>query len=300
MPLDLTASLVADARARLGEGPVWDPRLGVLWWVDIEGCRVHAFDPKTGTNRSVETGSMVGALALREGGGLVLALADRLVLVDGADEAAFRTGLPGGLRSAGAWTTLARFDGEPAIRCNDGKCDPAGRLLIGRMALDERPVGALLSVGADGAVRRLLSPLRIPNGLAWSADGRTMFYIDTPTRRIDAFAYDIAAGSIAGQRVHRSCDDIGGSPDGMTIDAQGGLWVAFWGASAVCRFAADGTLDAVVRLPVSQVTSCTFGGPDLADLYITTAARGVDEPMAGGLFRVRPGVRGVAADLFAG
>jgi sugar lactone lactonase YvrE len=283
---EVHAELVVDGRATVGEGPVWDDRTGVLWWVDIEGRRVHAFDPETGSDRSFGTASMVGAVALRAGGGLVLALADRLALVDGS--------------SPDDWTTLTRFDGEPSIRCNDAKCDPAGRLLVGRMALDERPVGALVSVDRDGVMRPLRSGLRIPNGLAWSADARTMFHIDTPTKRIDAFDYDIATGSIRGQRVHRSCDDLAGAPDGMTIDADGGLWVAFWGGSAVRRFAPDGRLDAVVHLPVSQVTSCTFGGLDLSDLYITTAARGVDEAMAGGLFRARPGVRGVAADAFAG
>ena len=289
---ELRAELVVDAGDTVGEGPVWDERSGVLRWVDIEGRRVHALDPVTGSDHAFATGGMVGALALRAAGGLLLALEDRLALVEAADPVPSAPGAD--------WPTLLRFADEPGIRCNDGKCDPAGRFLIGRMALDERAVGSLLSVEADGGSRQLLDGLRIPNGLAWSADGRTMYYIDTPTRGIDAFDYELRTGAIGGRRVHRSFDDVGGSPDGMTIDAEGGLWVAFWGGSSVCRFAPDGTLDTVVRMPVSQVTSCTFGGPDLSDLYATSAARGVDEPMAGGLFRVRPGVRGVAPHLFAG
>ena len=283
------AELVVDARAVVGEGPVWDARGGVLWWVDIEGRLVHRLDPATETDQAIEMPSMVGAVAVREAGGLVVALASEIAMWDGlvADEAP-------------RLARLLSFDDGPAIRSNDAKCDPAGRLLVGRMALDERPIGRLLSVPGDGSTQRLVDGTAISNGLAWSADGRTLFFIDTPTRRIDAFHYDVTSGRVANRRVHLDLGDIDGSPDGMTIDADGYLWVAFWGGSAVRRFAPDGGLAAVVDVPATQVSSCTFGGPDLADLYITTAARDVDEPHAGGLFRVRPGVRGVPADLFAG
>jgi sugar lactone lactonase YvrE len=290
MTSHLTAELVVDARAVVGEGPVWDARASVLWWVDIEGRHVHRFDPASGTDTSFATPSMVGAVAVRAGGGLVLALADRLVLVDLPVDGA----LPRDFRP------FVDFDDGPGIRSNDGKCDPSGRFLIGRMALDERPVGRLLSVGADGSSRTRVEAVSISNGLAWSADGRTLYYIDTPTRRIDAFDYDPAGGEVSNRRVHLDLGSVAGSPDGMTIDAEGCLWVALWGGSAVRRYAPDGALMAVVSVAASQVTSCTFGGPDLSDLYITTAARDVDEPHAGGLFRVRPGVRGMPTDVFGG
>ncbi len=284
------AELVVDAHATVGEGPVWDQATGVLWWVDIEGRLVHRFDPDRGADESIEMPSMAGAVAVRAGGGLVVALASEVVLIEP----------PVTPDAAPRLSTVVRFGDGLGIRSNDAKCDPAGRLVMGRMALDERPVGRLLSVAGDGSVRELVTGTAISNGLAWSADAGTMYYIDTPTHRVDAFDYDPGTGEVANRRTHLDLADADGSPDGMTIDADGYLWVAFWGGSAVRRYGHDGRLDAVVDVPVTQVSSCTFGGPDHADLYITTAARDVDEAHAGGLFRVRPGVRGVPAHLFAG
>jgi sugar lactone lactonase YvrE len=297
-----TPQLVADARATLGEGPTWDAARGVVWWVDILAGRVHRFDPRTGEDREIDVGSAVGAVALRRDGTLLLAVAEGLATLDpdagagGAGGAALvRLGEPG--------------DGQ---RCNDGKTDPAGRYWIGRMALDGTPgAGTLQRVDPDLAVTTHLDGLAIPNGLGWSPDGRTMYYVDSAWGEVRAFPYDRETGAMGeGRSLVRiaAIDGLseGSVPDGMTIDAEGCPWVAIWGGGCVVRVAPDGTVLDRVELPVSHVTSCTFGGDDLADLYVTTARAGLDpdrlarEPLAGGLFRCRPGVRGLAPVPFAG
>ena len=291
MVTELEAELVLDARAILGEGPVWDADGGVLWWVDIEGKLIHRFDPATRVDTSMPTPSMVGAVALRARGGLLAALADGVHLV----------GFDGG-----AITPFTALDEPPNVRSNESKCDPAGRLLVGTMAYDYAPVGSLYSIDAGGSIRRLLGNLEIANGMAWSADGGTFYYIDSPTRRVDAFDYDLAKGSIARRRPWLEFDDPIAKPDGMAIDSEGGLWIAFWDAGEVRRYGADRALDVVVRVPAMHVTSAVFGGPDLRDLYITSAttelsdAALAEQPLAGGLFRARIPVAGLLPDRFAG
>src|SRR5918999_4891566 len=180
-------------------------------------------------------------------------------------------------------------------RMNDGKCDPAGRFWAGTMAMDgARGRGALYRLDADRSVARMLGAVSVSNGLAWSADSSTMYYIDTPTGSVDAFEFDADAGAISGRRPFVKIDGGDGMPDGMTIDSEGGLWVALWGGGAVHRYDAGGRLDGIVEVPASLTTSCTFGGSDLGDLYITTASTGLgeaelrDQPLAGSLFCCRP------------
>jgi sugar lactone lactonase YvrE len=173
------------------------------------------------------------------------------------------------------------------------------------MALDERPgAGSLYRLDPDGSVVQMLADVTISNGIVWSLDGSTMYYIDTPTPRVDAFAFDPAEGTIRDRRPVVSVSPGLGSPDGMTIDADGCLWVALYGGSAVHRYTPDGRLDAIVPLPATAATCCAFGGDDLDVLYITTAAKGTPpgavEPHAGGLFAVDPGVRGVPTTAYAG
>ena len=291
MATELEAELVLDAHATLGEGPVWDADADVLWWVDIEGRRIHRFDPATRADTSFETTTMVGALALRQGGGLVAALADGVWMID---------------PESGAAELFAVLGEPPDVRSNESKCDPVGRFLVGTMALDYLPIGSLYSVEADGSVRRLLDSLSIANGMAWAADGGTLFYIDSPLRRVDAFEYDVATGAISARRPYLTFDDRVAKPDGMTIDAEGGLWIAFWDAGEIRRYAPDRELDIVVRVPATQVTSAVFGGPDLRDLYITSARTELpaealaEQPHAGGLFHVRAPVPGLLPHRFAG
>jgi sugar lactone lactonase YvrE len=291
--------LVVDARATLGEGPTWDAARGILWWVDILAERVHGFDPRTGEDRAIDVGSTVGAVALRGDGTLLVAVAGGLATLD-----------PDG---AGGPTALVRL-GEPGdgLRCNDGKADPAGRYWIGRMALDGTSgAGSLLRVDPDLAVTTHLTGLTIPNGLGWSPDGRTMHYVDSAWGEVRAFPFDPVTGTIGeGRSLVRiaAIDGLaaGSVPDGMTVDAEGCAWIAIWGGGCVVRVAPDGAVLGRIDLPVSHVTSCAFGGDDLADLYVTTARAGLGpeqlgaEPLAGGLFRCRPGVRGLLPVPFAG
>lgn len=290
-----TLELVADARAALGEGPTWDAERGVLWWVDITAGRVHRFDPRTGEDATIEVGSPVGAVALSRDGRLVAAVVAGLALLD---PATWR-----------AEALLALDAGDPPLRCNDAKCDPAGRLWVGRMGLGTEPgAGALLRVDADLAVSTWLTGLTIPNGLGWSPDGRTMYFTDSTWGEVRAFPYDPSTGAMGdGRSLARLAEGVAVT-DGLTVDAEGFLWVALWGGSRVVRVAPDGAVVGRLDLPVSRVTSCAFGGPDLGDLYVTTAggadpaddAAGAAKPHAGGLFRCRPGVRGLPPVAFAG
>lgn len=287
--------LVLDAAAELGEGPVWDASDGRLVWVDILGRRVHRFDPKDGSDVVVvTTPSHVGAAAPRRAGGLVLALADGFWLLD---QDAFEP------------RPYRRVEVDrPETRFNDGKVDPAGRFWAGTMAYDERPgAGSLYRLDPDGTVETMLEGVAISNGMAWSEDGRTFFYIDTPTRRVDAFECDPTSGTLGRRRTAvRLPDGVSGWPDGMAIDQEGALWVALWDGWAVHRYHPDGTLAEVIPMPVARPTSCAFGGADLGDLYVTSARSGLSpadlaaQPAAGGIFRLRTGARGLAPTPFAG
>jgi sugar lactone lactonase YvrE len=173
------------------------------------------------------------------------------------------------------------------------------------MALDERPgAGALYRLDPDLTVHTMLTGVTISNGLDWSLDGRRMYYVDSPTRRIDTFDFDMATGSIANRRTFVEVPADAGVPDGLTVDAAGFVWLALWGGAALRRYAPDGTLERVVPLPVTHPTSCAFGGAALDELYVTSARRPLDaeekarQPQAGGVFRLRPGVAGRPANLF--
>ena len=290
-PIGIRAELVLDAHAELAEGPVWDDRRRVLWWVDITSGRVHRFDPVTGVDRVLETGSPVGCVALREDGGLAIAAAETLLLLDPETE---------------TMTELAAFEPGPvAARCNDGKCDPQGRFWIDRMAYEKAPrTGSLMRF--DGArLDTIVQGSTIPNGLDWSVDGSRMYFVDSKEPVVSVFDFDAETGGLANSRPFiRTTVTPGwppsGVPDGLTVDRDDCVWVALWGGGCVLRFDPNGTPIGGVEVPVSRVSSCAFGGPDLDELYITTAwedatADELDlQPHAGGIFRVRPGVRGRA------
>jgi len=291
--VDPALELVVDAHSALGEGPVWDERLGRLWWIDILGGLVHLTDPTSGMDATMPVGQPIGALALRTSGDPILAIRDGFATFDPA---------------AGRMELVAPVElHDPTIRMNDGKVGPDGGFWAGAMAIDERPgAGSLLRLDPTGNVSEILSGLTIPNGLDWTADGRQLLFIDTPTRRIDRFDVGSSGRTLADRRPAVTLTDGPGWPDGMTIDAEGYLWVALWDGWAIERYSSDGRLDRRIELPVAQVTSCAFGGPDLDELYITTGQEGfplggrADQPHAGGLFRVRPGVRGRPTRRFPG
>lgn len=290
---DLEVEVVLQARASVGEGPVWDERTSTLVWVDIMNNSVHVFDPASAQDRAVDVGQPVGAAALRESGGLVLALRDGFAVMD-ADLDNLR------------WVARVEDD-VPTNRMNDGKCDAAGRFWAGTMAFEVTPgVGCLYRLDPDYRVSRVVTDVTLSNGLDWSADNRRMYYIDSTTQRVDAFDFDLERGLLGERRpVIRVPKEVG-LPDGMTVDAQGGLWVAMHGGGAVHRYTSDGRLDRVVRVPARQVTCCAFGGRDFGDLFITSMTYGQspealsDQPLAGALFRARPGVRGRPSFRFRG
>jgi sugar lactone lactonase YvrE len=285
--------LALDAKADLGEGPVWDARHQRLVWVDIMRGRVHLFEPAANRCRFLAVKQPVGAAALRAAGGYVLAVRDGFGRIDA---------------ETGRFEMIAEVEADrPDMRMNDGKCDASGRFWAGTMALDKRPGAAsLYRLDPGGRVETMLRDVTISNGLDWSPDGRRMYYIDTPTRRIDVFDYERETGGIRNRRPLVEIPRDEGHPDGMTLDAEGFLWVALWGGGALRRYSPEGALDRVVPLPVTHPTSCAFGGPDLADLYITSARVALSEderarqPHAGGVFRCRPGVVGRPANAFAG
>jgi sugar lactone lactonase YvrE len=278
---------VAAAPAELGEAPVWDARREELLWVDIDRGLVHR-RAQGRADVTLPAGQPVGCAVPRAGGGLALALRDGFALVD-----------PG--REEPRLVAAVERD-RTDTRMNDGACDARGRLWAGTMSLrgDTRSA-ALYRLDADLIARRMLPGVSVSNGIGWSPDGDTLYHVDSPRRRIDVYDFDSVAGAIAGRRAVIPVAPELGLPDGLTVDAEGGIWVALWGGGAVQRHAPDGELDARIELPTSNVTSCCFGDPDLATLYVTTASRGAEgEPLAGLVFACRPGVRGLPATPFAG
>ncbi|MFB8758420.1 SMP-30/gluconolactonase/LRE family protein [Streptomyces nigra] len=272
------------AEARLGEGPTWDPAGGRLLWIDILNSRLHTYDPVSG-HRSVRTAPQhIGAVKPRAGGGLVLNLRDGVGLLDP----------DGGFR----WL---HHEPVPGRRANDAAVAPDGSLWAGTMRYDEAPGGGTLSrITGDGTTEVVLDDVTVSNGTGWSPDGRLLYYIDTPTRRVDVFDHD--GGRVTNRRTFAEIEDGAGYPDGLTVDAEGAVWVALWDGSAVRRYTPDGALDRVIAFPVPRVTACAFGGPGLTDLYVTTARVGLDTapPLAGSLFVVPGAGKGQAQAAFAG
>ncbi|CAL9293444.1 6-deoxy-6-sulfogluconolactonase [Streptomyces sp. SudanB148_2056] len=283
--MTLAFDVAVRAEAELGEGATWDPATGRLLWIDILNSRVHTYDPATGRRTVRRTGQHVGAVKPRAGGGLVLNLRDGVGLLDPDD-------------------TFRWLHREPVAgrRGNDAAVAPDGSLLAGTMRYDEAPGGGTLSrVTGDGTATVLLQDVTVSNGTGWSPDGRLMYYIDTPTRRIDVFDFG-GDGTIAGRRPLAEIEEGAGFPDGLTVDADGCVWVALWDGGAVRRYTPSGELDRVIELPVPRVTCCAFGGPGLTDLYVTTARVGLTapHPLAGSLLVVPGAGKGVAQPAFAG
>ena len=270
--------------ATLGEGPVWDDQDQALYWVDIPEGLVHRMDA-SGSFTTWDVGQPAGAVVPRASGGLVVAVRDGFVTLDPA---------------SGEVAPLAAVENDrPENRMNDGSCDRAGRFFAGTMADDESPhAGTLYRLDPDLSVTTLVTGVGISNGIGWSPDERLMYYIDSHAHQVDVFDYDAATGAIEGRRPFAA---VGGGdvvPDGLTVDADGGVWVAVWGASAVLRHDPDGRVRESVELPAARVSSCAFGGPGLDRLYISTAAG--PGTLGGALFVCEPGVTGQPSHPFRG
>lgn len=270
----------------LGEGPMWSEREQAVFWVDILDHRLNRLALDTGVVSTWKMPDYLTWVIERERGGLVAGLGRAFVSLQ-LDPISFQVIAAPEIDRAGN-------------RCNDAKADPAGRIWAGTMPVTcDRPTGALYRLDPDGTATSVDAPYTIPNGPAVSPDGRSLFHADSALRTV--FRYDIRDdGSLGERAVHIAYGDGEGQPDGMTFDADGGLWVACWGASCVARFDDRGRRERVITLPASQITSCVFAGDALDRMFVTSAADGVDEAAGGALFEVEPGCRGLPTLKFAG
>jgi len=286
--------VLVDIRALVGEGALWDEQAQVFYWVDILSNALYVYDPATGENRHYDIGQHVGTVVLRQSGGVMLALANGFASYDLA---------------SGQLTFIADPESHlPGNRFNDGKCDPGGRFWAGTMAYTNQSTqGSLYRLDPDMSVHKMLGSIGISNGIVWTADKRTMYYIDSTAGTVRAFDYDNASGDISNERVIVSVPKEMGLPDGMAIDADGNLWVAHYGGGCVrCWNPHTGQVIDQIDLPARNITSCAFGGEKLETLFITSAAQLLDaaalaqQPLAGSLFAVEPGVSGSLTYRFAG
>lgn len=288
----MNVDVALDCRCQLGEGPIWDYRSARILFVDINGHRIHAYDPSSQAHESFDCGEYVSAIALAAHGGYAVTLQHDI-----------------------AWFADGKIAERPLTvesgrktRFNDGYVDPRGRFWAGTLSLVRKPEDAALyriDLSPYPLVTRMLSRVTNSNGIDWSGDGQRMYYIDTGTRRIDVFDFDPDAGTIANRRPLVTFAEGEGKPDGLVLDEEDGIWVALWEGSAVRRYASDGRLLTQIDLPVSCPTKPAFGGANLDELYITTARTALTtdadrarEPHAGSLLVARPGVRGRRAREF--
>jgi sugar lactone lactonase YvrE len=278
----------------LGEGPVWDARAGRLLWVDIKDPAVFAFDPASREIKRWAMPARLGAIGLRERGGLVGAFKNGFAFID---------------LDTGAVTPIADPEAHlPGNRFNDGKVDPLGRFWAGSMDDSEQaPSGHLYRLDPDRLIERFEISFVCTNGIDWSGDGRTLYFVDTVGRIIYAWDFNMAEGRLGERRVFARVPADQGYPDGLAVDAEDHVWGAHWDGARITRYRPDGTIERVVALPVPRGTSCCFGGPDLATLYVTSASIGLDEaarraaPLSGGVFAITGlGVRGRAPGRFRG
>ena len=287
---------VLDAKAAVGEGALWCEREGALWWVDIDGCALHRFDPSTGRNRTWPMPSRIGCFVLREAGGLVVALEDGFHFYDPV---------------TGQLEPIVDPEADkPGNRFNDGTPDPRGRFIAGTMPMGPRqPVAALYRLSPDRACEKLFDGLTVTNGCAFSPDGRIFYFSDSEAniRTIWACDHDPDSGAMRNRRVFVDTHGLAGRPDGGTVDADGCYWMAGVGGWQLVRFTPEGAVERIIDMPCEKPTKIAFGGADLDTLYVTSIGAGltpgteVRQPHAGGLFALRvPGVRGLPQPRFAG
>jgi len=285
---------VLAAQDEAGETPIWVPEEQALYWIDIGGARIRRYDPASGATRIWHPGVPVTALARRGPGRWLLATKTGLCFWTQGESRAEFIADPEAVR--------------PGLRLNDGSVDPKGRFLAGTM--NERdlnaPDGSLYRLDPDRTLHRLDTGYAVANGMGWSPDGGTLYVTDMFRRRILAYDYDLATGAVSGRRVFATIPEDAGLPDGLVVDAEGGVWSAHWGGWRVTRYAPDGAVEREIRLPVANITCMGFGGRGLDELYITTAwfllsaAERTAQPQAGDLFRVKVGIRGIPEPCFAG
>jgi sugar lactone lactonase YvrE len=277
----------------LGECTVWCDRDQVLWWVDIRGPSLKRFNPSNGEVRAISLREAIGSFGLtRSGSTMIAGMKSGLYTLD-----------PG----SGALKLVTAPERDiPGNRFNDGRCDRSGRFWAGTMSDGPRePTGSLYRLDPDGSYEHMRSGIVIPNSIAWSPDDRVMYFADTYVNTIWAYDFDLATGAMRNERVFADFSNQPGGPDGSCVDADGCLWNAEYGGSRVVRYTPDGRIDRVIELPASNPTCCCFGGKDFEVLYISTARQRLTpeqlarEPLAGGLFAARPGVRGLPEARFA-
>lgn len=291
------ASHALKIQSTLGEGPLWDPERNAYWWIDIIEKKLHLFDPASRQNRTWQLDYMPGTVVTRQSGGLMLALENGFARFDLATEEISLVADPESDR--------------PENRFNDGKCDPQGRFWAGTMRIEnhmEQFTGSLYSLEKDGeTVKRLGSNIGVSNGIVWSSDSRFMYFIDSPTRNIFRFDYEPETGKIENRQIIFESPEGLGFPDGMAIDTDDHLWVAFWGGNCVAKIdPSKGLITERVEVPVSAPTACAFGGPKMNQLLITTASLGLDQeskhkqPLAGDLFIAEVSAQGVIPSQYGG
>ena len=290
------AETVLDIQNALGEGAIWNHITEELWWIDIEGFTFNTYNPKTKKIRTIDVKQHIGTVVPSKDG--------RSAIV------ALRTGV----HRLNLETEELTFLGSPevainSIRLNDGKCDPAGNFWVGSMHFDQIEFAASLfriTPKEEGVtIDKMQDSVTISNGIIWSLDEKTMYYIDTKRGDVRAYDYDKSTGDIANERVVITVSDTLGYPDGMTIDAEGMLWIALWNGDCVSRWNPNtGELLQTIEMPAHNISSCAFGGENLDTLYVTSARLDTNEeelkakPQSGGLFKVVPGVRGVKSYFF--
>ena len=294
MPIDFTPR--GTVRSTLGESPVYDAGRNVLWYCDITEHAVRRFDLGNSETHSWSFPTDVGSLGLTESGRLVIALRDEVGIWDPADE---------------TWRGLVEIEkGNKETRLNDGKVGPDGAFWVGTMDDSDRsvkePIGSLYRVTADGKAEKKVDGIIVSNGLGWSPDDKTFYFADTPRQQVYAYDFDLESGEIANRRIFVTLPEAEGKPDGLTVDAEGFVWVAHWDGWCVTRYDPEGKVERVVNLPVPRPTSCVFGGADMQTLFVTSArirlsaAQLAEAPLSGSIFSIDTGIKGLPETVFGG
>jgi len=284
---------VCDIRSDLGEGPCWGESSQTLYWIDIVKKNIHVFDFKNNKTKTINLEKYIGSIGLRKNGGIIAALQDGFYFID---------------EKKGEAKFIKRVrDNSDRKRFNDGKVDALGNFWAGTVSYDEKqPIGVLYCLKPDFKLLKFFNGITISNGIAWSLDNKKMYYIDTPTMKVDIFDFDIGSSNLRNRRTAFEIPKDTGYPDGMTIDIEGKLWIAHWGGHKVCRWDPfTKKIIGIIKIPAKRVSACTFGGSDLSELFITTARIGFTENIgenternSGYIYRVQTKTKGVGSFRF--